>query len=261
VEKRELEQFGDRNPNFKDDIRRFLGARLLMVPSPWTRSRTRIAPSSACLRCGSMPGASSVRVVRMSGPVVFARHPRRCSRQQPRRWTSSCVDGWLIDETQGARGAYPSPRMADRWCPNCQQYVNPQRGKQPGACSMWFGEGMFAVGGAIAGDLIAPTQRAAPLIGAGLGSAWRRFSSSSRSSVPPLCVDARDARRKTSGKSAENSREAFPFEPTGVRVGVKQPLEAGFRIQCVVEAPGIEPGSEAAFHATSTSVVPVFISP
>ena len=29
----------------------------------------------------------------------------------------------------------------------------------------------------------------------------------------------------------------------------------------MVEAPGIEPGSEAAFHATSTSVVPVFISP
>ena len=29
----------------------------------------------------------------------------------------------------------------------------------------------------------------------------------------------------------------------------------------LVEAPGIEPGSEAAFHATSTSVVPVFISP
>jgi hypothetical protein len=29
----------------------------------------------------------------------------------------------------------------------------------------------------------------------------------------------------------------------------------------MVEAPGIEPGSEAAFHATSTSVVPVLISP
>ena len=28
-----------------------------------------------------------------------------------------------------------------------------------------------------------------------------------------------------------------------------------------LEAPGIEPGSEAAFHATSTSVVPVLISP
>jgi hypothetical protein len=29
----------------------------------------------------------------------------------------------------------------------------------------------------------------------------------------------------------------------------------------VVEAPGIEPGSEAASHGTSTSVVPVLISP
>src|SRR5450432_4839215 len=34
-----------------------------------------------------------------------------------------------------------------------------------------------------------------------------------------------------------------------------------FPIRCVVEAPGIEPGSRAAFHATSTSVVPVLISP
>ena len=34
-----------------------------------------------------------------------------------------------------------------------------------------------------------------------------------------------------------------------------------FEYQCLVEAPGIEPGSEAAFHATSTSVVPVLISP
>ena len=48
---------------------------------------------------------------------------------------------------------------------------------------------------------------------------------------------------------------------SGVTVGVKPPFGRGFRTHDVVEAPGIEPGSEAAFHATSTSVVPVFISP
>jgi hypothetical protein len=48
VEKREIEQFGDRNPNLKEDIRRFLGAfdryqdlasELLDAPTVGSRSR------------------------------------------------------------------------------------------------------------------------------------------------------------------------------------------------------------------------------
>jgi len=48
----------------------------------------------------------------------------------------------------------------------------------------------------------------------------------------------------------------FPCRTLWVTRGSGHRLREG-----VVEAPGIEPGSEAAFHATSTSVVPVLISP
>lgn len=41
----------------------------------------------------------------------------------------------------------------------------------------------------------------------------------------------------------------------------RRPLRGSGGDRRDLEAPGIEPGSEAAFHATSTSVVPVLISP
>jgi hypothetical protein len=47
----------------------------------------------------------------------------------------------------------------------------------------------------------------------------------------------------------------------GVSLGVKPVRRAAFRICRLVEAPGIEPGSEAVSSATSTSVVPALFSP
>src|ERR1022692_2339992 len=51
-----------------------------------------------------------------------------------------------------------------------------------------------------------------------------------------------------------------PAKPRPGR-GTSPVSEAVIAYRMMVEAPGIEPGSEAAFHATSTSVVPVLISP
>jgi hypothetical protein len=47
----------------------------------------------------------------------------------------------------------------------------------------------------------------------------------------------------------------------GIANGWRPLLEAGADLRRVVEAPGIEPGSEAASRGTSTSVVPVLVSP